>query len=80
MPTSPQSTARAGLPANQRGLLSADDAADYLSIGPRTFAKLAADGTIPRRRIGTLVRYKLADLDAYIDQLPNKPGRSPRID
>jgi excisionase family DNA binding protein len=78
MPTS--NTARVALPANQRGLLSAEDAADYLSISARSFGKLAADGTIPRRRIGSLVRYKLADLDAYIDTLPNKAGRSPRID
>ncbi len=80
MPTSPQSTARAGLPANQRGLLSAEDAADYLSISTRSFGRLVAAKQIPSRRIGSLARYKLSDLDTYIDSLPNKPGRSPRID
>lgn len=68
------------LPVNQRGLLSADDAAEYLSISVRTFGKLASDGAIKRRRIGSLVRYALSDLDAYIESLPNEAGRCPRLD
>jgi excisionase family DNA binding protein len=76
MPTSP----KLPLPVNQRGLLSADDAAEYLSISVRTFGKLASDGVIKRRRIGSLVRYALSDLDAYIDSLPNEAGRCPRLD
>ena len=81
MPTSTKSkTPREALPVNQRGLLSAEDAAAYLSISPRTFGKLVADGKLPRKKIGSLVRFALADLDLMIQALPNEPGRCPRID
>ena len=71
---------RAALPINQRGLLSAAVAAEYLSISDRTLDRLQANGEIKRRRIGSLIRFALADLDAYIESLPNEPGRCPRVD
>lgn len=81
MPTSTKSkTPREALPVNQRGLLSAEDAAAYLSISPRTFGKLVADGKIKRRKVESLIRFALADLNKLIDDLPDEPGRCPRID
>ena len=67
-------------PTKPVGLLSCEDAAAYLSIGKRTFERLVADGKIKRRRIGAIVRYSVADLDAYIESLPDEPGRNPFAD
>lgn len=76
MSTPPKPT----LPINQRGLLSADHAAEYLSISVRTFGKLVSDGKIRRRRVESLVRYALSDLEAYVESLPDEAGRCPRPD
>lgn len=64
--------------SEQRGLLSREDSAAYLSISPRTFDRLVAKGDIPRRRIGCQVRFAVRDLQVFIESLPDKPGRSPR--
>lgn len=63
--------------ATQRGLLSREQAAEYLSISVRSFCRLVASELIPRKRIGCVVRYSVRDLDSYIESLPNKPGRTP---
>lgn len=56
------------------GLVDSVDAAKYLAIGERTFRRLVADGKIPRRRIGALVRYRVSDLDAFIESLSDSPS------
>jgi predicted HTH domain antitoxin len=63
--------------ATQRGLLSREQAAEYLSISLRSFTRIVASESIPRRRIGCIVRYAVRDLDNYIDSLPNSPGPKP---
>lgn len=61
----------------QRGLLSREQAAEYLSISVRSFDRIVASESIPRKRIGCILRFSLQDLNKYIDSLPNQPGRTP---
>lgn len=51
-------------------LLSATDAADYLSISPTTLKGLG----IGSRKIGKRVLYDVRDLDRYVDRLANLPA------
>ena len=77
MPTSLKTT-RVALPVNQRGLLSAADAAAYLSISHSAFQQLVAraDSIIKPRRISpSIIRYRVSELDSYIDSLPIGKGR-----
>jgi hypothetical protein len=62
---------------NQRGLLSAQDAAEYLSISERSFHRLVASGHIRRRRIGSTVRFAVVDLNQFIDDLPDNANELP---
>lgn len=50
-----------------RLLLTPNEAARALSISPRTLWTLTHSGQIPFVRIGWLVRYSPADLQAWID-------------
>lgn len=50
-------------------LLTKEEAAEYLRLSPKTLPRL----TIPRVKIGRLVRYHLADLDAYIERSRRSP-------
>lgn len=53
--------------AKKPGLLSAKEAADYLSIGARSlWARTAPRGPIPSVRFGRAVRYPIEGLDAFI--------------
>jgi excisionase family DNA binding protein len=67
---------KTSIPANERGLLTAESAAEYLSISKRSFERLVAskDCTIKPRRLGALVRFKISDLNQFIEQLPAKAG------
>ena len=47
-------------------LLTAEEAARWLNISPRTLWGLTASGDLPHLRIGRLVRYDVADLKAWI--------------
>ena len=69
------------MPANQRGLLCAKLAAEYLSVSPATFSRIvaAADCIIKPHRLGTNVRYKVSQLDAYIESLIVAPGDFGRV-
>lgn len=55
-------------------LLSTADAAALLGISPRSFRQHVAP-TCPRVRIGALVRYRLADLEAWADARADEPRR-----
>jgi excisionase family DNA binding protein len=55
-------------------LLSVADAAEYLSISPRTiYNGIAPKSKVPfpvkPKRIGKLVRFDIRDLDRYVDSL-----------
>lgn len=70
------------MPANQRGLLCAKLASEYLSVSPATFSRIVADEDciIKPHRVGaTNIRYKVSQLDAYIDSLVVAPGDFGRV-
>jgi excisionase family DNA binding protein len=51
-------------------LRSREEAAEYLSIKPQTLAAWATSGRygLPFVRVGRKVRYRLADLDAFLER------------
>ncbi|SFM54346.1 helix-turn-helix domain-containing protein [Nitrosomonas communis] len=53
---------------NTSPLLTRQEAAEYLGVSPATLAKWASEKTqaLPYIKVGRLVRYRIADLDAYI--------------
>lgn len=53
-------------PGRERPLLTANDAAAYLTISPRTLWSLTKNGQIHCIRIGRSVRYAIDDLDEFI--------------
>ena len=61
-------TALAPVLKAQSDLLDRDEAATYLGISPRTLAVWAATGRYSLKfvRIGRRVKYRRADLDAFI--------------
>jgi excisionase family DNA binding protein len=50
-------------------LLTTREAADYLRVSTRTLFSLSARGELPAVRIGRAVRYRPADLAAYVERL-----------
>jgi len=54
----------------KQNLVLPEEAADYLSVTTRTLANWRSRGTpsLPWNKIGRCVRYRLADLDAFIDK------------
>lgn len=50
-------------------LLTSRETAGYLRISTRTLYTLTASGQLPAIRIGRAVRYRPADLAAYIERL-----------
>ena len=49
-------------------LLSTDQVADYLGVSTRTVARLVQRGELPAFRVGRALRFKLADLEAYMEK------------
>ncbi len=47
-------------------LLSRREAATYLAVSQRKLDQLVAEGSLPRVKIGSCVRFEQADLDAFI--------------
>lgn len=57
-----------GGPAVRSELLRVDEAALYLACSTSTLKRLVRSGCIPKTQISSrLVRYRLADLNAYVD-------------
>lgn len=59
-------------------LLSIREAADYLSLSPRTlYNGVAPKSKVPfpvkPKRIGKLVRFDIRDLDRFVDALGSEP-------
>jgi excisionase family DNA binding protein len=46
---------------------TAHEVADLLGVSFSTIRRATADGVLPYRRLGRLVRYTRADIDAYLD-------------
>jgi excisionase family DNA binding protein len=53
-----------------RNMLTRREAAEYLGIRPQTLASWACNGRYGLRfiKIGKCVRYKIADLDAFVER------------
>jgi excisionase family DNA binding protein len=54
--------------ATNRRLLDPPRAAEYLACSVRTFQELVWNGSIPRVRIGNLMRVDVRDLDRFIEE------------
>jgi excisionase family DNA binding protein len=52
-------------------LLTAAEAAMYLSMSEEWVRLAARRGTLPAKKNGTSLRFRMSDLDAYIDGLPS---------
>ncbi|MGD9855476.1 MAG: helix-turn-helix domain-containing protein [Planctomycetaceae bacterium] len=53
-------------------LLKPPEAARALAISERTLATLTADGTLPSVKLGGSRRYRIKDLEAYLDGLQSE--------
>lgn len=55
---------------SKHDLISTEQAAKYLGVSTRTLANWRCFGTpnIPYSKIGRIIRYRLEDLDAYIEK------------
>ena len=54
--------------------MSSADAAVYLGITTRTLYRLADRGEIAAYQIGRVYRFRVADLDAYLESARVQPG------
>lgn len=54
-------------PASTVGCLDRRESASYLSISTRLLDGLAAQGKLPRVKIGSKTLFRVADLDAFIE-------------
>jgi excisionase family DNA binding protein len=54
-------------PASVSGCLDRRESASYLSISTRLLDDLAAQGKLPRVKIGRKTLFRVADLDAFVD-------------
>jgi excisionase family DNA binding protein len=54
----------------RRVLLSREEAAAILGCKPQTLAKWASDGdfSLPMVKVGRLAKYRLADVEAFIER------------
>lgn len=61
------------------GLLSREEAADYLGVSIETLSRMKAGGELRSvtLRGGSIIRYRRVDLDAFIDNLPFGDGDCP---
>ncbi|WP_216897379.1 helix-turn-helix domain-containing protein [Nocardia alni] len=54
--------------SNGRGLLTREQAAEYLQVPSKTLARWATERVGPRYlRVGKHARYRLVDLDTWLD-------------
>ncbi|MCA0143797.1 helix-turn-helix domain-containing protein [Blastococcus sp. LR1] len=75
----PQNTAGAVVavsPAGKGGLLTPQQAGDYLRTGERFVRRLIAERRIPYVKLGKYVRLQQSDLDDFIEsgRIPRAPG------
>lgn len=55
-------------------VLTTEDAAKYLSIPVSVLRKRAAKGEVPSFKVGALLRFNVAHLDAWMKSLSRKAG------
>jgi len=51
-----------------RRLLTVPEAAEYLSVTERFIRRLVAERRIPRQYVGRHLRFRIEDLDAWLDE------------
>ena len=49
-------------------LLTPEEAADFLSVSLRTIKRLVSDGSLPAIRVRNSMRFKLRDIEQYIER------------
>ena len=49
-------------------LLTPKEVADFLSVSARTIKRLVAEGNIPAVRVRNSMRFKLRDIEQYIER------------
>jgi excisionase family DNA binding protein len=49
-------------------LLTPDEAAQYLSVSQRTVKRLVAEGNLRAYKVRRSMRFRLKDLEAYVEQ------------
>lgn len=49
-------------------LLTPEEAADFLSVSARTIKRLVAEGSLAAVRVRSSMRFKLQDLETYIER------------
>lgn len=52
-------------------IMTVKDVAKYLKVNERTIYRMATDGRIPAFRVGTSWRFKLCDIDEWIESERN---------
>jgi excisionase family DNA binding protein len=55
--------------------MGTDDAARYLGIVPRTLRSLVDKGDVSAFRMGRVFRYRVTDLEAYLESVRVQPGQ-----
>jgi excisionase family DNA binding protein len=59
------------------GFISIDELADYLKVKKRTAYYLVETMQIPHYRIGRLIRFKLSEIEAWMETKKHEPVRLP---
>jgi excisionase family DNA binding protein len=57
-----------------RPLFTTREAAEYLGISRTTLNRMRDRGDLKGRKVGSLWRYRIEDLDAVVKEQPAKPG------
>jgi excisionase family DNA binding protein len=55
-------------------LMTAKEAAEYLKLSEGTVRNMAAAGDIPRIKIGTALRFRLSDLNGWVESRKAVPA------
>lgn len=65
------------MPERWPGLLSKNEAAEYLGVSPKTIGRMKALGQIRSVSLRGKILYRRSELDAFIDELPYGDGNCP---